>query len=266
MATELPYINYSCYFSAFRDGEQFSFIHSIGMIISGEMELKDGNQKQIFKKGDLYFAKKNQLIKFVKRPSAEEEFKSVSLYFDDDFLRSYAHENISPQSELKKKPSFLLLAGAEYLHYFMNSLLQYQDLLENKTTPLVQLKQKEALALLLSYDASFGDILFDFSEPYKINLEEFMNKNYHFNIGLERFAYLTGRSLSSFKRDFQKIFGSSPRQWLQQKRLKEAYFLIKNKQQKPGAVYLDLGFEDFSHFSFTFKKYFGISPSELLQP
>jgi AraC-like DNA-binding protein len=40
--------------------------------------------------------------------------------------------------------------------------------------------------------------------------------------------------------------------------------LIKNENQKPVDVYLNLGFEDLSHFSFAFKKQFGIAPSELV--
>jgi hypothetical protein len=37
-----------------------------------------------------------------------------------------------------------------------------------------------------------------------------MIKNYKFNVNLERFAYLTGRSLSAFKRDFEKYLTIHP--------------------------------------------------------
>jgi AraC-like DNA-binding protein len=107
------------------------------------------------------------------------------------------------------------------------------------------------------------DILFDFSDPYKIDLEAFMNKNFHFNVTLDRFAYLTGRSLATFKRDFQKTFNTSPRNWLQQRRLQEAYYLITEKGKTTSDIYLDLGFENLSHFSFAFKKQFGYAPTEL---
>jgi len=106
--------------------------------------------------------------------------------------------------------------------------------------------------------------LFDSSEPYKIDLEKFMLSNFHFNLPVERFAKLTGRSLAGFKRDFQKTFGMAPRQWLQERRLTEARHLIEKKNMKPSAFYLDLGFESLSHFSHSFKKKFGKAPSELL--
>jgi AraC-like DNA-binding protein len=90
-----------------------------------------------------------------------------------------------------------------------------------------------------------------------------MNKNYQFNVELKRFAYLTGRSLATFKRDFEKTFHTTPGKWLQQRRLQQAHYLIKQKRQAPSEVYLELGFEDLSHFSFAFKKAFGVAPSKV---
>ena len=107
-----------------------------------------------------------------------------------------------------------------------------------------------------------SSFLFDFSEPYKIDLEKFMLSNFHFNVTIEKFAQLTGRSLAGFKRDFQKIFGVAPRHWLQERRLAEARHLIENKNKKPSAIYLDLGFESLSHFSHAFKKRYGRTPTE----
>jgi AraC-like DNA-binding protein len=108
-------------------------------------------------------------------------------------------------------------------------------------------------------------VFFDYGIPGKINLEEFMNRNFKFNVSLQRFAYLTGRSLSAFKRDFKAIFNQTPNRWLVQKRLQEAHFLIEKKDIKPSEIYLDLGFEALSHFSFAFKKLFGLTPTELAE-
>ncbi|QMU26673.1 helix-turn-helix domain-containing protein [Adhaeribacter radiodurans] len=130
---------------------------------------------------------------------------------------------------------------------------------------MLQLKQREAILILLKANPQLHQVLFDFSEPGKIDLEAFILQNYHFNVELKRFAYLTGRSLATFKRDFEKIFHLSPSRWLQQRRLQEAHYLIKEKGKAPSEVYLDLGLEDLSHFSFAFKKMFGVAPTRILQ-
>jgi len=105
------------------------------------------------------------------------------------------------------------------------------------------------LFLVLKTNPKLKNVLFDFSEPGKIDIEAFMNSHYRYNIGLERFAFMTGRSLSGFKRDFGKCFGTSPGKWLLKKRLTEANYLLQNQHVRPSDIYLDLGFKDLSHFS-----------------
>jgi AraC family transcriptional regulator, exoenzyme S synthesis regulatory protein ExsA len=58
-------------------------------------------------------------------------------------------------------------------------------------------------------------------------------------------------------------FRETPNRWLVRKRLQEAYFLIEKSKKKPSDIYLDLGFEDLSHFSLAFKKLFELAPTEL---
>ncbi|WP_310588036.1 helix-turn-helix domain-containing protein [Runella sp. SP2] len=36
---------------------------------------------------------------------------------------------------------------------------------------------------------------------------------------------------------------------------------MEKSNKKPSEIYLDLGFEDLSHFSFAFEKQFGVAPS-----
>lgn len=257
-------INFSCHASEFREGEHFTSMHSLGMVISGAMELNDGQKKREFEEGNLYSARKNHLLKFVKHPPANGEFKSLTIYFDEELLRDFSMEYGYTTNKKHKSSAFISFPKNKTLTAFMHSLLDYYDVLNKKNTlRLLRLKQKEALMLLLEYDLSLKDVLFDFSDPHKIDLEAFMNKNYHFNVHLDKFAYLTGRSLATFKRDFQKVFNTSPRSWLQQKRLEEAHFLLKEKGQTASNIYLDLGFENLSHFSYAFKKKFGHTPAEL---
>ena len=90
-----------------------------------------------------------------------------------------------------------------------------------------------------------------------------MNRNYQFNVSIGRFAFLTGRSLSAFKRDFKQVFNDTLGHWLVQRRIQEAYFLIDKKNRKPAQICLELGFETLPHFSHAFKKHFGRTPTEL---
>ncbi|WP_197933121.1 helix-turn-helix domain-containing protein [Spirosoma aureum] len=92
-----------------------------------------------------------------------------------------------------------------------------------------------------------------------------MDKNFMFNMTMEKFGYLTGRSLTTLKRDFKKAFNTTPQKWLTQKRLERAHYQLTRKKRKPVEVYFEVGFESLSHFSFAFKKQFGYSPDSLIK-
>jgi AraC-like DNA-binding protein len=89
-----------------------------------------------------------------------------------------------------------------------------------------------------------------------------MEANFSYNLGLEDFARLSHRSLSTFKRDFRKYYNQSPGKWLLQKRLDYSAVLLKNPMLNVSQVAVDCGFEDLSHFSRAFKEKFGISPAD----
>ncbi|WP_448635316.1 helix-turn-helix domain-containing protein [Pedobacter panaciterrae] len=258
-------IAYSCYFTRNRQGEQFVPEHVFSYQISGTLTISDGITEHVFNEGDFRFIRRNQLLKFVKQPPPGGVFKSVSIYLDQaalsDFSMDYGYkaEGNRGRPVEKVKP----LEGFGLYQSFMNSLLPYVAADQLINADLQKLKQREAIMILLQANPELKDVLFDFSEPGKIDLEAFMNKNFHFNVQLKRFAYLTGRSLATFKRDFSQVFNATPSRWLLQRRLQEAHYLIKEKGRAPSDVYLEIGFEDLSHFSFAFKKMYGLPPSRI---
>ena len=260
---KLPPIAFSCYVARSREGEQFVPEHVFTCQVAGTMIMNDGNKEYIFNEGDFRFGKRNHLMKFQKVPPEGGEFKSLSVRLDQQTLRNFSMEfNYASENHLNSDTVLNLKPDTLYKNY-MNSLLPYLQLNGSDNEKLLANKLNEAILLLLKVNPELKDILFDFSEPGKIDLEAFMNKNFHFNVELNRFAYLTGRSLATFKRDFEKIFNLSPSRWLLQRRLQEAYYMIKEKGKAASDVYLELGFEDLSHFSFAFKKAYGVAPSRV---
>lgn len=140
------------------------------------------------------------------------------------------------------------------LDNYLQSYQAYANSIELQDAAMVDANLKDGLLLVLKHNPEVVQILFDFSESYKIDLRHFMEENFMFNVQLERFAYLTGRSLAAFKRDFEQEFGISLGRWLTKRRLEEAYKILANSNKMASEIYIDLGFEDLSHFSHAFKR------------
>jgi AraC-like DNA-binding protein len=256
-------IVHACYFKANSGGENFVPHHIFSYQISGSMIVNDGKQEYIFEPGDFRLSKRNQLSKYVKLPPPGGEFKTIAIFFDQQTLREFSAAYGYKAEKKDNTPGFLKLSSNNAYKSFVESLLPYLEADQFRDKELLTLKIKEALIILLRVNPELKDILFDFSEPGKIDLESFMQKNYHFKVGLGRFAYLTGRSLATFKRDFEKIFKIAPSRWLLQRRLQEAYYLIKEKGKRPSEIYFELGFEDFSHFTYAFRQAYGAAPTKI---
>jgi AraC family transcriptional regulator, exoenzyme S synthesis regulatory protein ExsA len=252
---------YSCTFEHHYSHEQFVPYHVLAFQFSGETHIQHQNGKLILKKNQLLLAQKNQLAKSIKTPETNEAYKSISVIITDAALQQYALDNSIPKNKNYAGEKNLLLKPDALLKSYFQSLLPYIEQSEKISKKLATIKTNEAIELLLHLKPSLKSFLFDFSEPYKIDLEKFMLRNYHYNVPIEHFAKLAGRSLAAFKRDFDLVFQTSPRKWLNEKRLEEAYYLVRQKKRKPTEIYLELGFENLSHFYTSFKRKFGVTPA-----
>ena len=259
----IPGVLFYSYFSTTRKEKVAFFEHSILVLqVSGIFTLETASQKISMSKGEMLLIRKNQLGELTKTPPDGGDYETIVIILKEDMLRQIALEQqIEIGGKYTGQPN-VLIPGNDFLRGYFQSVIPYVRNSEEKAMDaLGMLKVKEGVQLLIHAMPGLKEFLFDFSEPYKIDLEKFMHSNFHFNIPVEQFARLTGRSLAGFKRDFQKTFDASPRQWLQEKRLTEAFHLIEKKNKKPSAIYLDLGFESLSHFSHSFKKRFGKAPT-----
>jgi AraC-like DNA-binding protein len=260
----IPGVLFYAYLSSLRkDKVAFMEHNTLVLQVSGRFTLVTADQTVSMESGQMLLIQKNQLGEITKAPLEGQDYQTIVITLQEELLRNIALEEQIEEGQKYTGPSNVLIPGNDFLHAFFQSVLPYVRHPENKITHAVgMLKVKEAVYLLLNTMPELKAMLFDFSAPYKIDLEKFMLLNFHYNIPVEKFARLTGRSLAGFKREFQKIFGMAPRQWLLERRLSEARLLIENKHKKPSAIYLDLGFESLSHFSHSFKKKFGKAPTE----
>jgi pimeloyl-ACP methyl ester carboxylesterase/AraC-like DNA-binding protein len=93
-----------------------------------------------------------------------------------------------------------------------------------------------------------------------IDIEAVMSKNFLYNLKVEEFAKLCGRSLSAFKRDFKKTFNTTPSRWIKSKRLEYARVLLEESNLNINQISYDCGYINSSHFIKSFKEKYNIPP------
>ena len=210
--------------------EQMVPEHLLTYVYSGKISVTTANNTYSLSAGQAALFGRNQLAKFAKEPMNNEACRSVTIFFTQQFLQKF-YAAQTPIARTANRPKLLFLKTNEELDNLFQSI---DNQLDSKTILVTdkqaQQKTKDVLILIRKLDVRADDLLSDFSEPHKIDLAGFMQTHFMFNIPISKFAYLTGRSLATFKRDFNKVFGTSPQRWLTEKRLEQAHFLIAEKQ------------------------------------
>ena len=143
--------------------------------------------------------------------------------------------------------------------YFSSTIKPPEDLLE--------LKFKELLFNIISnpVNEELNHFLQALICTKASNMQSIMDANYCYNLRLEDYARLCNRSLSSFKRDFFKLYSDTPAKWLLNKRLTHSRQLLCNTSKSIVDISFESGFENSTHFSHCSKKHFGISPLKYRQ-
>ena len=254
---------YSCAFAKTYTYEKFVPEHVLAYQISGQTQIYHQRGEMLLEEGQFLLARRNQFAKSIKLPAADAAYQCISVFLTNHQLQQFALDNEILCKERYHGSRTILLESNNMLKGYFLSVIPYTESAKPVSKKLASIKVNEAIALLLEMWPDLQSFLFDFSDPHKQDLEEFMLKNFHYNAPIEHFAKLSGRSLTSFKREFEDIFKTSPGTWLKAKRLSEAYYLIKKKSQKPQDIYLDLGFENLSHFYTAFKQKYGVTPGEI---
>ncbi|HTN17223.1 MAG TPA: AraC family transcriptional regulator [Chitinophagaceae bacterium] len=256
-------IKLSCYEDKFFKSDIMFDHHMLIWFISGRTKIVQADATYYFSQGDIFLIPRNQLATIINYPEDGLPHKTVVMHLSTNRLREfYADLDVKPKPLQSR--NIYTFSNHPLLESCLASLVPYFDIKELPEN-IATLKITEAISILRAVDKGIDHVLANFEEPGKIDLASYMEQNFMFNLPLEKFGYLTGRSLTTFKRDFSKAFNATPQRWLTQKRLEWAHYQFVEKQRKPLDVCYEVGFENLSHFSYAFKKHFGYGPTELIR-
>ncbi|MCE7925005.1 MAG: AraC family transcriptional regulator [Haliscomenobacteraceae bacterium CHB4] len=199
----------------------------------------------------------------------DPQFCVLMFFMPDEFigetLRPRAFNTIKSGD---KYPPVIRIQTDQTLAAYMQSMIPYFSRNPKPDKALLELKFRELLLNIADNPknkealAYFNSLL---HEPAAVSLRKIMEDNFSYNLKLEEYAQLCNRSLSAFKRDFQKIYGTTPGKWLLERRLAHAKLLLMNPNMAVSEVAYDSGFENLSHFSRAFRGQYGAPPAAFRQ-
>ena len=173
-------IFFSYYFNNERSCTQMITDHMMAYVYSGELILEEANQKTVVHKGECVFLRRDNRVKMNKQPLGEEQFQGIFMIFKRNFLRDFYQnldKNELPIEAEKHKPSVIKLPKAADIDSLFQSMTPYFDSDKEPAKELMYLKLHEGVYSLLNIDKRFYPALFDFTEPWKIDILDYMEEN-----------------------------------------------------------------------------------------
>ncbi|MEM9887019.1 MAG: AraC family transcriptional regulator [Bacteroidota bacterium] len=235
--------------------------HAISFVLQGKqrIETPDGNFTSV-SAGQIAFFKRG-IYTVSDLLSENAVFSSFHIFLEDRLL-----QKIFQQHRIRVlgvgKPIFTIPSSTYILHY-IQSFQALSECLAVLSPEVVTAKIEELFAFLLAKDVAgtFSLALEKWQQKESNNLRTLMENHFDKAFSIEDYAYLTGRSVATFRREFKLKFGTSPRKWITQQRMEKAQELLQQNSWKVHQVANQVGYENASYFIQEYKKMYGYTPA-----
>ncbi len=240
--------------------------HTLIYLCSGHLEIEERGERTVLSPGDCAFMRRDNRMWLHKSCEGGKPYHSIVLKFSKAFLKEFYLKTLDrelvPLDSRREKLSLRLLPrNRPDIRSLFESVVPYFEAEKQPSEEVLKLKMVEGVYVLLNTDRNLYASLFDFVDPWKIDILDYLNENYTCDLSLEEIASYTGRSLATFKRDFAKVSDLSPRKWIIRRRLEAARDLIMAGKKTVTEACFEVGFKNLSHFSRVYKEVYGVSPS-----
>ncbi len=240
--------------------------HVVSILLTGEQQITT-YEDQVIKvnPGEVVFIPRG-MYHITDLLPGKGKFESLLFYFDDAIIQEFLSNSRVTEISRKEVPDHLKFGIVPSLELFAQSLIKIYQGNQLKNKSLLSLKILELMYLLngLAVEQQFANFLFRLTLPQKRNIKTFMEKNFDKPLKIEDYAYLTGRSLSTFRRDFKSYYDITPQKWLKEKRMEKALTILNNREISVTELAFEVGYENISYFIKEFKNRVGQSPKQYI--
>lgn len=261
-----------CYYYEYQSNETNSksrihfTTHCLSIVVDGIKQLRSARGIESFSQGSTLLFTPGNYVSYEVVSRGATPYKSILLFFNSEIIHDFFSQ-IEATDPVKSKETclqHLSFDANDYLGSYMGTITELLADKKGFSPALQKIKLLELLTYLYEQDGSGVFRLLDCPSlpASEANLVKVVENNIYSDLSIEDLAFLCNKSLSTFKRRFKEHYDTSPGKWIRTRRLEHAADQIKNSGKKPVEVFYDAGYADYSSFSHSFKKQFGISPKE----
>ena len=242
--------------------------HMLIHVFNGSKIIYNNDAKHKLSNKQSAFISKGQYLMSEILSTEKSYFDGIMVFFDDDFLLSIFNKypTLLKDNDMKNRidDSLCVIEESNALHETMLSTKAY---LQRKTDEdlLIQLKFEEIFLQLLQSNKS-KKILKYFQVLYSKSLFKFKDlfENNNFK-NVEDMIAKSKLSQPQFRKLFNELYNTTPKEWLLKKALLKAKILLENKELNVTEVCRECGFNSISWFIKSFKNEFGVTPKKYQQ-
>ncbi|CEJ70606.1 Exoenzyme S synthesis regulatory protein ExsA [Chryseobacterium oranimense G311] len=149
------------------------------------------------------------------------------------------------------------------IHKYIEGLLFYFENPALVNDEILILKLKEIILLLSQTQEAetIQAILSQLFSPTSYTFKQIIEAHLFSPVSIEELAQKTNLSVSSFKREFKKLYDNSPASYLKTKRLERAAELLLISDERISNIAFECGFNDLANFTKSFHDKYNTSPT-----
>lgn len=191
--------------------------------------------------------------------------KAYLMFFGPEVLSRFLSEEPSASMSASNEEAILKIEVDQAVKEYFASFYSIYGSLNNSPHILV-LKLLELLFLLdINDDGGLKKSLLAVQRGRsKRNIKRLMNQYAVSDKSAKDLAALSGRSVSTFNREFKALYGTTPKQWLIERRLAHAHALLSTNQWSVTSIAMEVGYTNVSHFIAAFKKRYAKTPHQII--
>jgi len=237
--------------------------HTFSFLQEGTKEVFFDNSTNVIGNNQFILMKAGHCLMTEKLSKDSEHYRSILFFFSDEELFAFLRKFKLEVANSKENYSTHSFSYDTYIKRFVESLLDIAKLSKAVQENIWQTKLEEILLYLIaSKGTGFIYSLMSHTDSQTQKFIQTVEYNRLNKLTIKELSFLTNMSISTFKREFEKNFHSSPSKWFQDKRLEHSAHLLKNESKRASDIFEEIGYENLSNFIQAFKTKFGVTPKQ----